>query len=85
MRSDFVYALRSLFRSPLFAAVAVISLGLGIGANTAIFSVMDKLLWESLPVERPRELVLLNHDGPRNGWVDGMWSYPAYRGLQASQ
>jgi hypothetical protein len=87
MRSDFVYAFRSLLRSPLFTAVAVLSLGLGIGANTAIFSLMDKLLWESLPVERPRELVILDHDGIRNGWVAGSarWSYPAYRGLQSSQ
>lgn len=48
---------------------------------------MDKLLWESLPVERPRELVILDHDGPRNGWVGGRatWSYPAYEGLRTSQ
>jgi predicted permease len=87
MRSDLVYALRALLRSPLFTVVAVLSLGLGIGANTAIFSLMDKLLWESLPVDRPRELVMLDHDGPRSGWVDSfrMWSYPAYRGLQESQ
>lgn len=87
MRKDFVYAFRSLRRSPLFLAVAILSLGLGIGANTAIFSLMDKLLWESLPVERPRELVILDHDGVRNGWVAGRanWSWPAFRGLQASQ
>ncbi len=63
------------------------SLALGIGANTAIFSIIDKLLLESLPVERPRELVLLNPMGLRNGWTAGgqTWSYPAYRGLREHQ
>jgi predicted permease len=84
---DVRYALRSLARSPAFAAIAILSLALGMGANTAIFSIVDKLLLESLPVRNPRELVLLNPAGLRNGWTAGSrtWSYPAYRGLREHQ
>jgi hypothetical protein len=84
---DVRYGLRSLARSPAFTAVTVLSLAFGIGANTAIFSLMDKLLLESLPVERPRELVLLNPRGFQNGWTAGdmMWSYPAYSGIRDRQ
>src|SRR5689334_5633069 len=56
---DVVYGLRNLRRSPGFAAVAVVSLALGIGANTAIFSLVDALMLRSLPVQRPDELVQL--------------------------
>ena len=84
---DVRYALRSLARSPAFAAIAILSLALGMGANTAIFSIVDKLLLESLPVRNPRELVLLNPSGLRNGWTAGSrtWSYQAYRGLRERQ
>src|SRR5215470_2477019 len=79
---DLRYALRALGKSPGFAAVALLSLALGIGANTAIFSIVDKLLLESLPVESPRDLVILNPQGLRNGWTSGRytWSYQAYKG-----
>src|SRR5947207_14607409 len=60
---DVRYSARSLLRSPGFAAAALASLALGIGANTAIFSIMDKLLLESLPIQRPRQLALLNPTG----------------------
>jgi predicted permease len=84
---DVRYGFRSLARNPGFAAAALVSLTLGIGANTAIFSIIDTLLLDSLPVERPRELVLLNPTGLRNGWAEGSrtWSYPAYRGIRDSQ
>jgi putative ABC transport system permease protein len=84
---DMRYALRSLARSPAFAAISILSLALGMGANTAIFSIVDKLLLESLPVRNPRELVLLNPAGLRNGWTAGnrTWSYQAYRGLREHQ
>src|SRR5262245_38717421 len=57
------------------------------GANTAVFSIVDKLLLESLPVRNPRELVLLNPTGWRNGWTAGSrtWSYPSYRGFRDGQ
>ena len=84
---DVRYASRRLVEQPGFTIVVVLTLALGIGANTAIFSIIDTLLLESLPVERPRELVLLNPAGLRNGWTTGdlTWSYPAYRGLRDGQ
>src|SRR5262245_56767888 len=70
---------RTLAKSRGFIAAALLSLAAGIGANTAIFSLIDKLLLESLPVSRPRELVLLNPTGLRNGWTvsDLTWSHAA--------
>jgi predicted permease len=56
---DLRYGLRMLRRSPVFAAVAVLSLALGIGANTAIFTALDEVLWKPLPVEDPQSLVRL--------------------------
>ena len=57
--SDFRLALRGLRRNPLFATVAIVSLALGIGANTAIFTLLDQLLLRKLPVKAPDELVML--------------------------
>jgi predicted permease len=84
---DVHYASRRLVAQPGFTTVAVLTLALGIGANTAIFSIIDALLLESLPVERPRELVLLRPDGLRSGWTTGddTWSYQAYLGLRERQ
>jgi putative ABC transport system permease protein len=53
---DLRYAIRALRRSPGFASIAVLSLALGIGANTAIFSLIDTVILESLPVPNPAEL-----------------------------
>ncbi len=55
---DLKYGLRTMRRGPGFAAVAVLTLALGIGANTAIFSLLDALLLKSLPVREPEKLVL---------------------------
>ncbi|HEY1338368.1 MAG TPA: ABC transporter permease [Bryobacteraceae bacterium] len=54
---DFRYAFRTLARRPSFAVMAILSLGLGIGANSAIYSLMDALLWRQLPVHEPDQLV----------------------------
>jgi predicted permease len=56
---DARYAVRTLWRSPAFAVVAIVTIGLGIGANTAIFSVVRAVLLQPLPYEEPHELVLL--------------------------
>jgi predicted permease len=82
--SDFRLALRGLRRSPLFAAVAILSLALGIGANTAIFTLIDQILLRKLPVKAPDELVMLYQQGSHNGSNMGtrMHSYPLYQDLQ---
>jgi len=78
---DVRYAVRSFARSPVFTTTAVLSLALGIGANTAIFSLIDAVLLKNLPVIRPDELAVLtpvSRDGkPRFGF-----SYPAYIDLR---
>ena len=59
--------LRGLARAPLFTTAAVLSLALGIGSNTAIYSLIDQLLLRSMPVERPEELAYLYSEGPWQG------------------
>jgi predicted permease len=82
--SDIRLALRGLGRSPLFATVAILSLALGIGANTAIFTLIDQILLRKLPVRAPDELVMLHQEGPHNGSNMGsrMHSYPMYKDFQ---
>jgi predicted permease len=77
-------ALRGLRRSPLFATVAIVSLALGIGANTAIFTLIDQILLRRLPVKAPEQLVMLYQEGAHNGSNMGMrmHSYPLYQDLQ---
>ncbi len=81
---DLRLALRGLRRSPLFAVVAVLSLALGIGANTAIYTLVDQILLRKLPVRAPDELVMLYQQGAHAGNNMGsrMHSYPMYRELQ---
>jgi putative ABC transport system permease protein len=82
--SDLRYAVRALGRSPLFATVAILSLALGIGANAAIFTLIDQILLGKLPVVRPDELVMLYQQGLNMGSNMGsrMHSYPLYQDLQ---
>jgi predicted permease len=72
---DVRYGYRGLKGTPLIAIVAILSLGLGIGANTAIFSVLDTLVLRSLPVRAPQQLVVLLDDAPRGRthWTNPIW------------
>lgn len=88
---DLGFALRMFRKSPSFTAVAVLTLALGIGANTGIFSVLREVLLQSLPVPHPEELVLLYSPGPHRGHVSSdesgtngaeSFSYPMYLNLR---
>jgi predicted permease len=78
---DVRYGVRSLRRTPGFALVAVVMLALGIGANAAIFSLVDAVLLRSLPVREPDRLVVLRTVQPRDG-VATSFSYPMYQDLR---
>jgi putative ABC transport system permease protein len=75
---DLRFGLRVLLRKPLFTLIAVLTLALGIGANTAIFSVTDKLLIRSLPVKEPDRLVLINSVSVSPYFVSNAFSYPNF-------
>src|SRR5581483_9744312 len=80
MLRDVKYAWRGLARAPLFTLVAIASIALGIGANTAIFTLVDEVLIRLLPVKAPEQLVLFtgsrNHYGSNSG--GNMLSFPMY-------
>jgi predicted permease len=78
---DLRYAVRTLRKSPLFVSVAILSLALGIGANTAIFTLINQLILQYLPVRNPEELVLLTARGRHYGSNSGpnALSYPLYQ------
>ncbi len=82
--SDLRFAVRAIRRGPLFAIIAILSLTLGIGANTAIFTLMDQLMLRMLPIKDPDQLVMLFQNGPHNGSNMGsrMHSYPLYQDFQ---
>jgi predicted permease len=79
-------AFRRLMKTPFVTTVAVLSIGLGIGANTAVFSMFNQILMRPLPVASPSELVNLAAPGPKNGSTscgnagdcDAVFSYPMY-------
>ena len=86
LTADVRFALRSLMKSKLFTAVALLSLALGIGANTAIFTLVNAVLLKSLPVAEPERLVLFTDDSsegttlgdpPTGEWQ--LFSYPIYK------
>jgi len=85
------YAIRSLSKAPLLSLVVVLSLGLGIGANTGIYSLLRQVILTALPVPHPEQLVLLtapaNTKGGRNsagnaGNMEFIFSYPLFRELE---
>jgi macrolide transport system ATP-binding/permease protein len=89
-QQDVRFAVRTFAKSPVVTAVIVLSLALGVGANTAMFTVVNSLLLKSLPVENPEQLVLFS-EGRNRGFVSGqggtwgIFSYPLYRHLKQNQ
>jgi predicted permease len=81
---DFQYSLRTLRKSPVFLAVALLSLALGIGGNTAIFTLINQLILQPLPVKHPEQLVMLAGRGKHYGGNNGpdRISYPMYREIR---
>ncbi len=101
LRADLSYAVRLLRQSPTFTAVAVLSLALGIGANSAMFSLMESVLWKTLPVSAPEQLRQLSWvSGPTlpmgstwgnlgstdtGGRTSGSFSYPGFMAMQRGE
>jgi predicted permease len=91
--SNLKLAVRRLAKTPFVTAIAILSLGLGIGANAAIFSLFNQTLLQALPVAAPGELVNLTAPEPKPGSTscgqagdcDAVFSYPMFRDLQAGQ
>src|ERR1051325_1771095 len=81
MLQDFRYSLRNLTRTPVFALVALLSLALGIGANSAVFTIADQVLLRRMPVKHAGELVWFTSPGPQSGhvWGPNTFSYPMYK------
>ena len=85
---DLRYALRQLRKSPGFTVVAIVTLALDIGANTAIYTLLDQALFRSLPVKEPNRLVVLRFSGDDTGSAHArgdsnlVFSYPMYRDLR---
>ena len=78
---DLRFVIRSLWKSPVFTVVAILSLSLGVGANTAIFTLVDQVLLRSLPVQNPEEIVMIATRGahPGNNRGSNALSYPMFK------
>src|SRR6478609_10880782 len=76
LAADLRNGLRQIARNRAFAAIAVVTLALGIGANTALFSIFNSLILRPLPVHDPASLALL---------TDGSWPYPVWEEIRARE
>ncbi len=93
MLPDFRFALRTLIKTPVITGIAILSLALGIGANTAMFSLLNEILLKKLPVDAADELVNLRDEGPKlgsnsnnqSGPSSYAFSYPMMRDLEKLQ
>ncbi len=89
VKRDIALALHTLRRAPTLAAIVVLSLALGIGANAVVFTLMKQIVLDYLPVPEPNRLVILHSHEPEAGHVysngmDSSFSYPLYRDLNAA-
>src|SRR5205085_5401260 len=87
LRQDFIDSARTMRRNPLFAAIVVLTLGLGIAANSSIFTLVNALLLRPLPVDQPGELVAIGDPHRTSSFSTGtartdLLSYPLYRDIR---
>src|ERR1700691_6417974 len=88
LASDLRYSLRTLAKSPGFTAIAILSLALGVGANTAIFTLINQRMIEELPVRQPDQLVSFGEasgggvEGTVSVGTGGLFSYQFYRQIE---
>ncbi|HVJ27658.1 MAG TPA: hypothetical protein VM493_08940, partial [Vicinamibacterales bacterium] len=85
MHFDLRYAVRQLFKSPWFSLVAIVGLGLGIGANVALFSVINSIFLKPLPYREPGRLVRLTSTHQERNLTRAGFSYPRYLEVQQRQ
>src|SRR5262245_3918887 len=85
MASELRYAARHLLKSPGFTLVAVLGLGLGIGANVALFSVINSVFLRALPYHQPEQLVILSSTSEEQGLIRAGFSYPRFLDVQQRQ
>ena len=90
LRQDIRYAVRTLIKAPVFTLIAVVTLALGIGANTAIFTLVNGLLLKPLPFAEPDELMMVHlvapdREGGRGVFREMVWSYPKYEVFRDEQ